>query len=911
MNQAPGAARPAAAIDSGSWTIQTLIQALAARGEGPALRWLRRGSSGALSGAELADRSKRLAAALIQDGVAVGEPVALVGRNGPEWVVARLALGAAGALVVALDDLSGAAELAASLSAAGCTRVLTTARHVPALRQLAGGGLDLIVIDDDAPAVEGARTLREIGAGAAAALPPLGPDAAAMLVQTSGTTGPPKSFVLTYAHLWTNIDALAKERLIGPDDMVLLPLPLHHVYPLVVGLLTSLQSGAVVLVAEAVAGPEIVEAFRIPGVTVVVGVPRLYAAILAGIDARVAGAGRIAAAAFHGLLGLAIAARRRLGLDIGRKLFRGLRARFAPSLRLLVSGGARIEPEVLWPLVGLGFEVRSGYGLAETASIFTGNLPGRERLGSEGRAFQGGEIRIAEPDQDGIGEILLRGPNVFTEYRGRPEATREAFTPDGWFRTGDLGYLDADGYLYVTGRTKEMLVLGGGKKVHPEELEKVYGDDPAIREIAVLERAGAVVALVMPEAKRIQESGQRIDDVIRVTLATKSQALPSFKRISGFALVRESLPRTRLGKYRRFLLPEIYERARQGIAAPTPAEPSPEDRELLGRPLSRQIVQLLQERYREQSIALDANLQLDLGVDSLEWLGLLLALDQRLGLRLAEGDAARVATVRDLITLAEAQAGAAAPEAGRPTAAPADMGWIAPLGAALTVFGALLAQSPAHARAVPAARRGARASAAGRRVDHRRQPRQRPRSPGDGRLAQLRADAADLLGRGREPPVHAALAAAVLARGSRHARRRATAGVVAGPGRGRAGARRPPHLVSRDVAVARRHAAALPAGGRQADRRFRSPRGAGLHRRHLRGDAARAKAAPSPSRARPDRQSARCRRPGPGRRRDAASCPHRQGAAGGGRRPQRAPTDAGGRGGRRLTYIKDAASGVA
>jgi long-chain acyl-CoA synthetase len=687
MNQMPGAAQPAVTVSPGCWTIETLLEALAARGERPALRWLRRGASGTLSGAALADRSRRLAAALIRDGIAVGEPVALLGRNGPDWVVARLALGAAGALVAAFDDLSTPAELAASLAAAGCRRVLTTARHVPALRRI-GGGLDLIVIENDASAVEGARSLREIGGGGAAPLPPLGPDAAAMLVQTSGTTGPPKSFVLTYAHLWANIEALARERLIGPDDLVLLPLPLHHVYPLVVGLLTSLQSGAAVLVAEAVAGPEIVEALRSPGVTVVVGVPRLYAAILAGLEARVSAAGRIAGAAFHGALRLAIAVRRRLGLDIGGPLFRRLRARVGPDLRLLVSGGARIEPDVLWPLVGLGFEVRSGYGLAETASIFTGNLPGRERLGSEGRPFQGGEIRIAEPDQSGIGEILLRGPNVFAGYCGSPEATQAAFTPDGWFRTGDLGYLDADGYLYVTGRTKEMLVLGGGKKVHPEELEKAYGDSPLIREIAMLERAGALVALVLPEAKRIQAAGQRVDDAIRVALASTSQALPSYQRISGFALVREPLPRTRLGKFRRFLLPEIYERARQGIAPPPPAEPSPEDRALLARPLSRQIAALLQERYRGQAIALDANLQLDLGVDSLEWLGLLLALDQRLGLRLAEADAARVETVRDLIALAEAQAGAV-PTAG-PATVPADMRWIAPVGLGLTVFGAAL-----------------------------------------------------------------------------------------------------------------------------------------------------------------------------------------------------------------------------
>ena len=693
MNQTGQASRPAAseAVDPGSWTIQTLLDALAARGDRPALRWLRRGVAGVLTCAEVADRSRRLAAALVRDGLEVGEPVALVAPNGPEWVIARLALGAAGALVVALEDLSGEAELGAAMADCRCRRVLTSARHLPALRRLGSDCLDLIVIDDDTTAIEGARRQRDLGTHGAERLPALGPAAAAMVVYTSGTTGPPKSFVLSYANLWANIRPLAEERLIGPGDLVLLPLPLHHVYPVVVGLLTSLQSGAAVVLVEAVAGPEIIQAFRVPGVTVVVGVPRLYAAILSGIDARVASAGLLPAAAFRAALRSAIWLRRRLGLDVGRLLFRGLRARFARDLRLLVSGGARLEPEVLWPLVGLGFEVRSGYGLAETASIFTGNLPGRERLGSEGLPFQGGELRIAEPNDAGIGEIQLRGPNVFTGYRGSPAATREAFTPDGWFRSGDLGWLDADGYLYVTGRTKEMLVLGGGKKVHPEELEKAYGDSPAIRELAVLERAGTPVALVVPDIKAIQASGEpRIDDVIRVTLAAKSQALPSYARLSGFVIVREPLPRTRLGKYRRFLLADIYDRARQGIVPPPPAEPGPEDRALLARPLSQQVWKVLQERYPRDAIALDANLQLDLGIDSLEWLGLLLALDQRLGLHLTDRDAARVETVRDLIALAEAQSGKAADDIGRRAEAQADMQWIMPIGATLTVLGIAL-----------------------------------------------------------------------------------------------------------------------------------------------------------------------------------------------------------------------------
>ena len=426
-----------------------------------------------------------------------------------------------------------------------------------------------------------------------------------------------------------------------------------------------------------------------PGITVVVGVPRLYAALIAGIEARAKRLGWIVATVFDAAVASAAWVRRCFGINAGRWIFHRPRARFGGDLRLLVSGGAHLAPEVFWPLFGLGFEVRSGYGLAETASIFTGNLPGRERLGTDGRPFQGGELRLAEPNEQGVGEIQLRGPNVFTGYRKNPQANREAFTEEGWFRTWDLGSLDSGGYLTVIGRTKEMLVLGGGKKVHPEELEKVYGHSSYIREIAVLERAGVLVALVAPDLEAIRATGeQRVEDVIRVGLAVQSQALPPYQRLSGFVLVREPLPRTRFGKYRRFLLPEIYYRAHRGIVRPPSAEPQPEDRELLAQPVPKQIWTLLQERYPQNGMALDAHLQLDLGIDSLEWLGLLLAIEQRMGLQLSEQETAQVETVRDL--LRAANVAVAGTLRGERAKAGVDLKWIAPPGQFLTAVGVFL-----------------------------------------------------------------------------------------------------------------------------------------------------------------------------------------------------------------------------
>ena len=482
--------------------------------------------------------------------------------------------------------------------------------------------------------------------------------------------------------------------LIGPGDRVLLPLPLHHVYPFVVGLLVPFAVGATVVLPEAATGPKIVRALDVAQATAMIGVPRLYEALVGGLQAQVEARGRAAARLFAVLLRLSIAVRRRLGLSLGRVLFPQVHRRLGPRLRLLVSAGAKLEPEVIWKLEGLGFATLSGYGLAETASGFTGNTLGAQRIGSEGRPLLAdGRVRIADPDSRGEGEIQLRGPSVFAGYLDNPDADRAAFTEDGWFRTGDLGRVDDDGYVYVSGRLKEIIVLGGGKKIFPEELEKRYGASPFIREVAVLERRGALVALVVPDAAAIRSSANpSVEAVVRVALASAAQGLPSHERLSGFVVARQPLPRNRLGKYQRFLLPRLYDEALAG-RGPRAAKPlSDEDRALLAGPKAAAAWRVLQARYAGRGLSLDADPQLDLGIDSLEWLNLGLELETILGIRIAEQDFAGVAEVRDLLRLVETKSAAPdSAEVDRPAMPAQDEAtWLAPTSTAERVAFELL-----------------------------------------------------------------------------------------------------------------------------------------------------------------------------------------------------------------------------
>ncbi len=679
-----------------------------------------------LSAGIIGARATAIARGLVAHNVSPGKRIGLFAPNGPEWIIARLAIGAAGAVCVPIDPLAAADEVAMIVRASSMTRLFVGGEQAALLAGIDVAGLgEIVVMEDGAGATEaidatggpGSLTLSalEKNAPAKAALPSLVAGQPAMMVFTSGTTGTPKCFTLSYANIEANVRAIAGTGLIGGSDRLLVPLPLHHVYPFVIGVLVPLWTGAVIVLPQAPQGPAIVRALQKSEATIMIGVPRLYQALVAGIEAQARARGSAAGRAFTALLALSVAARRRLGLRLGRMLFAAVHARFGGSLRLMVSAGAKLEATVIWKIEGLGWELLTGYGLAETASAFTGNVPGSKRIGSEGRPLSDGAVRIAPRNIDapnavasgssggkGHGEIELKGPSVFSGYLDNPEANAQAFTADGWFRTGDFGSIDTDGFVYVTGRVKEMIVLGGGKNVFPEDLERVYGETPYFAEVAVLERDGDLVGLIVPDPDAVRSGGYAsLDDVVRVTLASKAQALASHQRLSGYAISREPLPRTRLGKYQRFLLPELYERAQRGEARPAaPAEPGEEDRALLAEPAAAATWALLKERYADRRLSMDANPQLDLGIDSLEWLGLGMALEAATGRALEPEQLAAAETVRDLVRLVAAAPQAEDLEAGaeRGSLKPANQEeieasarrWLAPVGASTWLLGQCL-----------------------------------------------------------------------------------------------------------------------------------------------------------------------------------------------------------------------------
>ena len=307
-------------------------------------------------------------------------------------------------------------------------------------------------------------------------------------------------------------------------------------------------------------GPELARALRAGGATVLIGVPRLYESLLAAMIGQIDARGGVSAWAFHRLLGPSIALARRRQRRFGQLAFKAIRGNVAPRLYRLVSGGAKLEVETELRLLGVGYDVLTGYGLSETAPVVTFNRPGWSRIGNAGEPLTGVDLRIAEPKANGVGEIEVRGPNVFAGYRNAPGSTKSAFTSDGWFRTGDLGSIGADGYLDISGRKDEAILLPGGKKIVPEALEAQYAASPAIGEIAILVETGKLVGLVVPSPSA-QANGNP-EAAVRSTLISSAASLPGYMQLSGFALSAQPLPRTDTGKLKRRLLPELYRNAK-------------------------------------------------------------------------------------------------------------------------------------------------------------------------------------------------------------------------------------------------------------------------------------------------------------------------------------------------------------
>ncbi len=651
-------------------TLAELVDAFEDRARAPAIIAFGDRDMDVVSYEQLAGRARGAAADLRARGVGPGDRVALCAPNSVEWVGAYFGIVYAGAVAVPLDYQSGAGYLESVLAHARPRLLVTSQSRADELDLESAGSPDCMLLG--APESDPRRW--QVDDAAAGLEPPtVGPGDLASLLYTSGTTGTPKAVPLTHGNIASNLGALLDAKLVSDQDRVLMPLPLHHTYPFTVGLLTPLSAGACVILPAGVSGPEISRASQESGATVLLAVPRLCAVLFNSIESTARGRGRFAARAFSALLGLSDMLHRYTKLRIGKLAFRPLHRRLGKQLRLIGCGGAKLDPVLEQHLEALGWRVLTGYGLTETSPVLTFNRPSATKRGTEGQPLPGVEIRVAPQEGLAHGEILARGPNVFSGYWQDEARSRDVFTDDGWFRTGDLGWVDDEGYLHVAGRSKEVIVLSDGKNVYPEEIEKVYTESPLFREVAVLEHEHGLAALIVPDDEAVREHGaMRTTELLKEALEQRAERLAPFQRASSFRITREPLPRTQLGKLKRHLLGDLYERAAGTSASREHVELTDDDRSLLATSPTREVWSWLEERFPDHELTLDTSPQLDLRVDSLEWVSVTLELERRFEVSLTAEAVSRIMTLRDLLnevrTAEPAPAGEAA--AGAPASLP-------------------------------------------------------------------------------------------------------------------------------------------------------------------------------------------------------------------------------------------------
>jgi long-chain acyl-CoA synthetase len=552
-----------------------------------------------VSGREFARRILSANVHLRDLGVEKGTRVALLSGNKPGWGIAFCGVVSSGAVVVPIDPLLTPSEYGHILRASRA-RVLVAEEKfcldVEEHRDRYGDLEHVVNLDAWDPAVPG-RPVPDVEA------PPTRPsptDTCSILF-TSGTTGKSKAVRLEHRNVVANIKQLYERIHTGPGDTFVSVLPLFHTFESTCGFLMPLYSGARIIYAASLKSRDIVAAIRDGEGTIILGVPLLYEKLLAGIHDAVKKQPALKRVAFSASLGVVKAGRAVLKADWGRGIFRGLRAKAGfGRIRIMISGASALDPDVARGFSHLGLPLCQGYGLTETSPVDTVDFAGAGNLrpASVGPCLWGSEVAVLEPDEEGRGELCFRGPQVMPGYLDNPEADAAVFfeadppevTNHGdrplyaagpgvdlvppeyrkyWFRTGDIGYLDADGYVYIAGRKKNVIVTAAGKNVYPEEIEEKLSRSPFIAECVVLGRRNSktgredVTVVIVPDYEHFElgarEKGYELDqhkirETLRREVGRVNEQLAPFKRVKDFQLRDEELPKTSTKKVKRYLL---------------------------------------------------------------------------------------------------------------------------------------------------------------------------------------------------------------------------------------------------------------------------------------------------------------------------------------------------------------------
>src|SRR5438445_12232254 len=522
--------------------------------------------------ADLRELATRAASFFAAREVKSGDRVILFSHNAPEWGMTYFGVLKAGATCIPIDAESSTSEVVNFAGAGDAAAIVISSRLLEERSELrerlnAAGLKDIRVWTFDevfelpAQEVEDERI---------ALLPQrVSPQSVASLIFTSGTTGRPKGVMLSHRNLTSMVSMLSSVFDMDTSDGVLSVLPLHHTFEFSTGFLTPLSRGAQITYLDELTSENLAKAIKNGHVTGMVGVPALWELLHRRIHNRLHERGKWVGETANLMMKFNAWLRDKTPLNLGQLLFYPIHEGMGGRIRYFISGGSALNEKVQHDFQGIGFTILEGYGLTEASPVLTVTRPENRMLaGTVGKSLPGVEVRIADPDPNGVGEVIARGPNVMLGYFGNEEATREALV-DRWLYTGDLGRIDDEGNLYLVGRSKDIIVDTNGKNVHPDEVEEVYQDSPYIKELSVIglpDGMGEKVAcIVVPNeeydiALSRAEVRQKIEEHFREVSAT----LPYYKRVKLLQFTEDELPRTATRKVKRREVLDLMQKIQAG-----------------------------------------------------------------------------------------------------------------------------------------------------------------------------------------------------------------------------------------------------------------------------------------------------------------------------------------------------------
>ncbi|OGC41461.1 hypothetical protein A2Y85_05920 [candidate division WOR-3 bacterium RBG_13_43_14] len=509
--------------------------------------------------AQLKNMVEKLKNHLISLGLKKGDRFAVHGENRPEWAVAYLAIVRAGLVCVPLDRLLSEAEILHILRQSEARGVIVSENCIDNIESVKGELKDL----EDVILM---NKYGELPAKKEVKVSNLNPDDLAVLIFTSGTTGTSKAVMLSHNNILSNLHAVEQVIPVDETDTMVSIIPMHHTFEATAGFLYPLYKGSAIYYPPSLKPNDIIDTFKEANVSCLIAVPLLFEKFLAGLHRKIAGASLTTKVMFRTISGIGAVFK-----FLRKPLFAKVRKQMGMNnLRLACAGGAALTAKVAQGLELLGLPMIQGYGLTESSPVISVSPLEKPKSASVGTIIPGVEVKIDDPDENGIGEVIVRGPNIMLGYYKNNTATEEVIR-NGWLYTGDLGKFDSEGYLYIAGRKKSLIVTQSGKNIYPEELEEKLIKSPWVREILVVPRIDPstkkelICALVFPDYELLEEDSitkgktyteEDVKNIIKDEIRKVNEELPAYKKVIQFEIREEEFPKTTTQKIKRHMFIE-------------------------------------------------------------------------------------------------------------------------------------------------------------------------------------------------------------------------------------------------------------------------------------------------------------------------------------------------------------------